>query len=424
MRFSCVFYPEAMYFPTILHPVTSFSCLGPRRMSWFTTEGLLAKIQQHPCLYEKGSEDYKDNQLQHKAWEEIGTDLFDGTWDDLTSKSKASKIADLRRRWKSVRDNYKRELEKQKEEAKSGCRASKRTKYKYVRQMAFLKNVGETGPTEDSILEEDDSSRHSMSEDTQLEGGETESPEVIDIQSSGSSVTMESTSQTQSGAQPPAAKTSTTKKKGKLLKQDYEKQMLSSVQHFVETYKEKTEEKKKRDQQIMEERGKKSPNLQFLISLEPYLDKVPAGLHLSCRKAILEVIEKFIPIESSGDRFGTYSQSLLPPAQTRFQLPQQQVHNPYFLPSIPPMHDSHAPYQSSYESNIGQGRFNFIPSRPIVSTTSLGATTPPTSNRPNVDNANLTTYNILQPIVTATSVSEPQQLGKQSFVSMLSETTE
>ncbi|XP_068114756.1 uncharacterized protein [Hyperolius riggenbachi] len=113
---------------------------------WFTTAELIAKVQMHPEFYDKRNPGYKDTARNNLVWADIAAEFAENIWDELSEKDKAEKIEQLKKRWKSVRDNYRRELDKQISEERSGARATNRRKYKFTAFLEFLRTYHKSVP--------------------------------------------------------------------------------------------------------------------------------------------------------------------------------------------------------------------------------------------------------------------------------------
>ncbi|XP_068117003.1 uncharacterized protein [Hyperolius riggenbachi] len=124
------------------------------RKKWFSTEDVIAKVQPHDVLYTKTNKDHKLNQLANQIWSNITKELFEEaglTWNNLSPKLQDTKIQQVKTRWKSIKDNFRRELLEEKKESRSGSAASNRTKYSYTTELAFLRPSMDLDETQDNI---------------------------------------------------------------------------------------------------------------------------------------------------------------------------------------------------------------------------------------------------------------------------------
>ncbi|XP_068130255.1 uncharacterized protein [Hyperolius riggenbachi] len=118
-----------------------------RKRFVFDVDDLVARVQSKPQLYDKHHPKYKDTAANAVLWEEITSSFYDD-WEN--EEKKAEKILDVRERWRSLRDNYKRDLDKVKEMKRSGAGSSTTGKYCHFEILDFLRPCFEGRETEDS----------------------------------------------------------------------------------------------------------------------------------------------------------------------------------------------------------------------------------------------------------------------------------
>ncbi|XP_077282953.1 uncharacterized protein LOC143908966 [Arctopsyche grandis] len=113
----------------------------------------ISEIEERPSIWDFRSNVYSDRLAKAKSWEEICLKFVPHFQEkNLNEKNKA--VAQIQRKWKSLRDSYNRERMKQKY-VKSGTAASGRKQYLYFHQLSFLSVLAETKP--DSLNQEQES---------------------------------------------------------------------------------------------------------------------------------------------------------------------------------------------------------------------------------------------------------------------------
>ncbi|CAK1598279.1 unnamed protein product [Parnassius mnemosyne] len=75
----------------------------------FDTERFIIEVQERPTLYEVKSKEYANRELKAKLWMEIGQEVV-AHWADLGPEEKNKAVKDLMKKWKNIRDSYKKEV--------------------------------------------------------------------------------------------------------------------------------------------------------------------------------------------------------------------------------------------------------------------------------------------------------------------------
>ncbi|XP_023707738.1 uncharacterized protein LOC111864605 [Cryptotermes secundus] len=130
IRFSCS-----------LTAVSSFTVLHRFTMD---IETLICAVQHHPLLWDTASADYKDKRKKHQAWVEVAKILFED-YDNQSQDQQELIVRDVVSKWRTVRDNYVRNLKQR--SIKPGSGAKKVRTYIYSKQLSFLKKSSEPTPT-------------------------------------------------------------------------------------------------------------------------------------------------------------------------------------------------------------------------------------------------------------------------------------
>ncbi|XP_067002507.2 uncharacterized protein [Anabrus simplex] len=135
-------------------------------------EKLIHEVKKRPAIWDTVSSDYNNRELRWKSWEELVEAFIEKEDPTITEKKELGQR--LARRWKSLRDCYCRELQRQKC-FKSGSMDSRRPVYVYFKQLSFLKNIVKVKDTTNSGAEND---IQPTSEVTSMRARETVLPSV------------------------------------------------------------------------------------------------------------------------------------------------------------------------------------------------------------------------------------------------------
>ncbi|GFG33979.1 hypothetical protein Cfor_07524, partial [Coptotermes formosanus] len=102
----------------------------------FDSERLIAEVQKRPALYNKAIPEYSDKNCKEKLWIEVCEAVLPN-WSRLDTRERVATGSEIQRKWKNIRDNFRREVQMQKKVA-SGQGATKRRTYIYFGQLLFL----------------------------------------------------------------------------------------------------------------------------------------------------------------------------------------------------------------------------------------------------------------------------------------------
>ncbi|KAK0137994.1 Transcription factor Adf-1 [Merluccius polli] len=115
-----------------------------------STEKLIAAVAGHPVLYDPSLFCFRDRNKKALAWAEV-------------SRVVGWSVNECNKKWKSLRDTYRKNKKKEKERRRSGAGAGGGKPWKYARIMAFIDpfmddrqsqtNMGEPGPVSESESE-------------------------------------------------------------------------------------------------------------------------------------------------------------------------------------------------------------------------------------------------------------------------------
>ncbi|CAG5057020.1 unnamed protein product [Parnassius apollo] len=96
---------------------------------------IIREVQKWPGLYVKNSPEQTNVNLKHKMWIGIAKALFND-WDKFSADEKECKVTDLQRKWRNLRDTFKRQIAIEKQ-IREGKNIKKKT-YVYFKYMLFL----------------------------------------------------------------------------------------------------------------------------------------------------------------------------------------------------------------------------------------------------------------------------------------------
>ncbi|CAG9129835.1 unnamed protein product [Plutella xylostella] len=108
----------------------------------FDVDAFISDVEERPAIWDLKSDLYSDRGKKTEAWEELCLKFIPNFSEkNVAEKNKAA--SQLQRKWKSLRDCFKREHSKQMS-VKSGSASSSRKPYIYYQQLSFLKNLADT----------------------------------------------------------------------------------------------------------------------------------------------------------------------------------------------------------------------------------------------------------------------------------------
>ncbi|XP_005108692.1 uncharacterized protein LOC101863378 [Aplysia californica] len=106
-------------------------------MTSFDTDRFIIEIQRRPALWDSRCADYGSRMIKAKAWADICENFFDN-FQEMDSGNKYKAAVELQRKWKSLRNSFRRELAISKK-LKSGSAADTgRKEYMYFQKLSFL----------------------------------------------------------------------------------------------------------------------------------------------------------------------------------------------------------------------------------------------------------------------------------------------
>ncbi|KAM4048889.1 uncharacterized protein ACNLHF_017963 [Anomaloglossus baeobatrachus] len=117
------------------------------------TEKLISAVETHPPLWDTRVDGYHDRLTVDRHWLQVAEEVYPNNAWDRCSPSKRAKYVDLvKRRWRSARDQYRREYNPIPTSSSQG----RKRRYVYYEQISFLAPILEVTQTEDNLDESDD----------------------------------------------------------------------------------------------------------------------------------------------------------------------------------------------------------------------------------------------------------------------------
>ncbi|XP_077155650.1 uncharacterized protein LOC143818116 [Ranitomeya variabilis] len=80
---------------------------------------------------------HSDTHVTRRLWEEVSRNVL-RSWEDLDPRQQSQECERVRKRWRSLRDRFKREFN-QEMQAPSGSSGRRKHRYKYSRALSFLR---------------------------------------------------------------------------------------------------------------------------------------------------------------------------------------------------------------------------------------------------------------------------------------------
>ncbi|XP_046684468.1 uncharacterized protein LOC124370191 [Homalodisca vitripennis] len=133
----------------------------------FDTELFIEEIKSRRSIWDMECADYKNRVLKRTAWHQL-VEIF--SKEGCSEEQKKILGNTLQKRWKSLRDNFARELRKRKTK-KSGSGASNSTPYIYFSRLKYLENTVNKKLTTSNLDDHD-------KENVTLEEGEADTEDL------------------------------------------------------------------------------------------------------------------------------------------------------------------------------------------------------------------------------------------------------
>ncbi|XP_044133704.1 uncharacterized protein LOC122926395 [Bufo gargarizans] len=123
---------------------------------------LIVLIQERPEIWDSRKDQYHDRVRKDRAWEEVAQELMPEDWARCRSDKRSGIIKQLKTKWNSCRDQFRREFNASK--GHSGDGKPRKKPYMYTKDLQFLLPVMDLRPTVDNLQAEEDSSSTNLDE--------------------------------------------------------------------------------------------------------------------------------------------------------------------------------------------------------------------------------------------------------------------
>ncbi|XP_022119155.2 transcription factor Adf-1 isoform X3 [Pieris rapae] len=99
---------------------------------------IIKEVQKWPVLYEKDNLERTNFHFKTKVWKEVAKTLIPD-WEELSEIQKEVKVSDLSKKWRNLRDTFRRHVESERRAQRiGGGTDSPRRPYVYFKHMSFL----------------------------------------------------------------------------------------------------------------------------------------------------------------------------------------------------------------------------------------------------------------------------------------------
>ncbi|XP_045517027.1 uncharacterized protein LOC123709621 isoform X1 [Pieris brassicae] len=99
---------------------------------------IIKEVQKWPVLYEKDNLERTNFHFKTKVWKEVAKTLIPD-WEELSEIQKEVKVSDLSKKWRNLRDTFRRHVEAERRAQRiGGGTDSPRRPYVYFKHMSFL----------------------------------------------------------------------------------------------------------------------------------------------------------------------------------------------------------------------------------------------------------------------------------------------
>lgn len=122
-------------------------------MNRLDVDRFIIDIEDRPAIWDVRCKNYSNKIAKAKAWEEM-CDIFVPGFKEMDDTGKSKAGIDLQRKWKSLRDSFRRELTTIKKEKSGSGIESGRKEYLYFKQLSFLHQICQTKPNEAKNVED------------------------------------------------------------------------------------------------------------------------------------------------------------------------------------------------------------------------------------------------------------------------------
>ncbi|XP_068106006.1 uncharacterized protein [Hyperolius riggenbachi] len=332
--------------------------------SGFSTEELIVRVQEHPELYDKGHAMYKDAHRTRLVWMRITKVFYEDEWSSLSDAQKDRKMKDIKTRWRSIKDNFLRELKAEKNEARSGAGASRRTPYRFKDHLNFLRPVLEPRLSEDNIDMDDNSGAMDISEENEDSTQATEVSDctiVSELSEANTPVAGCSTSAGNTASVNTVRNVSSAPPAKSVGKKKENDELVMSLRSCV--------------QYMGDQEKMKNPAYTLAVSLVPLIEEVPKRNMIRLRHALLDAIKTCIPDASDDqtsvavDTSAVQSGTVVHQSQRNFHNQPGPAHvNFACMPSTSGQMYSHSCPPQTHVQNDQRNVHHMLPNLPYMQT--------------------------------------------------------
>ncbi|CAK1546839.1 unnamed protein product [Leptosia nina] len=96
---------------------------------------IIKEVQKWPVLYDRDNLERSNHNFRQKVWCEVAKSLFPD-WPQMSNTQKDMKVTELAKKWRNLRDTFRRDMEAQKKA--QGVEGPARRRYAYFKHMLFL----------------------------------------------------------------------------------------------------------------------------------------------------------------------------------------------------------------------------------------------------------------------------------------------
>ncbi|GFQ64804.1 6-phosphogluconate dehydrogenase, decarboxylating [Trichonephila clavata] len=315
-------------------------------------EFFIEEIRNRPTIWDMRCETYNDRTKRTEAWREVARQLY-SNYDEMELTKQTTIQSELNKKWKNLRQCYKRELDSQ--YPKSGSAKKKKSQYVYFDTLSFLAPMFPSKATisNTAVEEEDD-------EEEEIGVGD-ESNVYIQEESS------EETNQS------PRSFTTSAKKSCKR-KREPEDPVADVCQFLKQSLEDKIAAEKRQ-----KERDEMDDDRQFLMSLLNHTRAITETHKLDMRAEVLQVVTKYYNMSRcpQSEPLSTHPPPFQQPVHARFAHPpfSQSYMIPPF-PVVPFSPNSVAPSPNAQVHEMYRNEVSAQCLPEIISSTSLQPSSP------------------------------------------------
>ncbi|KAL4703258.1 hypothetical protein ACJJTC_018023 [Scirpophaga incertulas] len=117
------------------------NCASCQKMSMYVdVDKLIESVKHNPMLWDRTEETYSNKMLREKVWRKICLQQ-NAAYDKMDETEKYAYVKLVTKKWNQLRDSWIRDAKRRKERAQNGSLLSLPKRYKYYKELLFLKKV-------------------------------------------------------------------------------------------------------------------------------------------------------------------------------------------------------------------------------------------------------------------------------------------